>query len=145
MNIRDFVRSAVRCLTGALIPAFALASFYLMPIPGTASTADHGGAAAAPARAMPAVPQVRLLPVNDIANPTGVVTVQVTNLTSRKGHFRFGYYGETLVGEARKGVATAHGNRGTLARCEYRLDTLLAGTGICRLSDGAEYQLHIGS
>jgi histone acetyltransferase (RNA polymerase elongator complex component) len=95
---------------------------------------------------------VRLYPANDLANQTGVLTGQVTNLMSGKGRFQFSYQGEMLVGEAtrvsgeaRKGIASAYGGRGTFARCEYQMSTPYMGAGTCTFSNGAEYQLHVGS
>ena len=94
---------------------------------------------------------VRLYPVNDLANQTGVLSGQVTNLMTGKGRFTFFYQGETLVGEAtrvsndeRTGVATAYGPRGTFARCDYQMSSPRMGAGTCKFSNGAEYQVHIG-
>lgn len=180
MRSRNFLQSALRnksmpyiskrLLAAALFPAFALAGCYVMPI-GT----DHQGnpiyayspipvspqrphsAAGAPPAAVPggpapAVLAVRLYPANDLANQTGVLTGQVTNLMSGKGRFQFTYQGEMLVGEAtrvsgeaRKGIASAYGGRGTFARCEYQMSTPFMGAGTCTFSNGAEYQVHIGS
>jgi hypothetical protein len=101
---------------------------------------------------MPAVLNVKLYPANDLANQTGVLTGQVTNMMTGKGRFTFNYQGETLVGEAtrvandeRRGVASAYGQRGTFARCEYQMSSPRMGAGTCSFSNGAEYQVHIGS
>jgi hypothetical protein len=162
-----------RLLVAALVPAFALTGCYVMPIgndpqgnpiyayapipvPGS-TVGPHGAVApgapvAIPSGGMPAVLQVRLYPANDLANQTGVLTGQVTNMMSGKGRFQFTYQGEMLVGEAtrvsgeaRKGVASAYGGRGTFARCEYQMSTPYMGAGTCTFSNGAEYQLHVGS
>jgi hypothetical protein len=100
---------------------------------------------------MPATLNVRLYPVNDLANQTGVLTGQVTNMMSGKGRFQFNYQGETLAGEAtrvandeRRGVASAFGGRGTFAKCEYQMSTPYQGAGTCIFSNGAQYQVHIG-
>ena len=60
--------------------------------------------------------------------------------------------GELLAGEAtrvsgddRKGVASAYGPRGTYASCEYQMNTPYQGAGSCTFSNGAKYQVHIGS
>jgi len=105
-----------------------------------------------PAGPAPAVLNVRLYPGNDLANQTGVLTGQVTNMMSGKGRFQFTYQGESLVGEAtrvsgeeRRGVASAYGSRGTFARCDYQMSTPYQGAGTCTFSNGASYQLHIGS
>jgi len=162
-----------RLLVAALMPAALLSGCYVMPIgsdpqgnpiyayapipvPGS-TVGPHGSAApgapvATPSGGMPAVLQVRLYPANDLANQTGVLTGQVTNMMSGKGRFQFGYQGEMLVGEAtrvsgeaRKGIASAYGGRGTFARCEYQMSTPYMGAGTCTFSNGAEYQLHVGS
>jgi hypothetical protein len=106
---------------------------------------------AQPGGAMPAVLGVKLYPINDLANQTGVLTGQVTNLMTGQGRFSFNYQGETLVGEAtrvandeRRGIAAAHGQRGTFARCEYQMSSPLLGAGTCTFSNGAQYQLHVG-
>ena len=178
MSIRNLVQSVLRnisaaaaskrLLIGALFPALALAGCYVMPIgtspegtpiyayapipPISGTGAPHGAPAAVPGGPMPAVLAVRLYPANDLANQTGVLTGQVTNLMSGKGRFQFTYQGEMLVGEAtrvsgeaRKGVASAYGGRGTFARCEYQMSTPYMGAGLCTFSNGAEYQVHIGS
>jgi hypothetical protein len=109
-------------------------------------------AAVVPAGPMPATLAVKLYPINDLANQTGVLTGQVTNMMTGKGRFTFNYQGERLVGEAtrvdndeRRGLASAYGPRGTFARCEYQMSTPRMGAGTCAFSNGAQYQLHIGS
>ena len=101
---------------------------------------------------MPATLNVRLYPSNDLANQTGVLTGQVTNMMSGKGRFQFNYQGELLSGEAtrvandeRRGVASAFGGRGTFAKCEYQMSTPYQGAGSCIFSNGAQYQVHIGT
>src|SRR3989304_39920 len=150
MSNRNFVQSASRntslpaisrrLAVAALLPAIALAGFVAVPVGSTqdgtpyfayyplgAPVVPTPGAippAAIPGGPAAAVPPVRLYPANDLANQTGVLTGQVTNLMSGKGRFQFTYQGEMLVGEAtrvsgeaRKGVASAYGGRGTFARC----------------------------
>jgi hypothetical protein len=63
----------------------------------------------------------------------------------------FGCAARNLSGEAtrvsgneRSGVASAYGARGTYMNCEYRMTTPYQGTGSCRVSTGALYQVHIG-
>ena len=178
MSIRNFVQSALRnksvpaisrrLAVAALLPAIVLAGCVAVPVGSTPDGTPYYayypvGApiphapvaqppAATPGGPMPAVLTVRLYPANDLANQTGVLTGQVTNLMSGKGRFQFTYQGEMLVGEAtrvsgeaRKGVASAYGGRGTFARCEYQMSTPYMGAGTCTFSNGAEYQVHIGS
>jgi hypothetical protein len=178
MSIRNFMQfvwrntfSAAlskRLAIAALLPALALAGCVAVPVGTGPDGQPHwayypigapvvpapGGMppAATPSGPGPAVLAVRLYPANDLANQTGVLTGQVTNLMSGRGRFSFTYQGEMLVGEAtrvsgeaRKGVASAYGGRGTFARCEYQMSTPYLGAETCSFSNGAEYQVHIGS
>ena len=101
---------------------------------------------------VPAVLNVKLYPINNIANQTGVLIGQVTNMMTGKGRFTFNYQGETLVGEAtrvandsRRGIASAYGPSGTFAKCEYQMSSPMMGAGTCTFSDSAMYQVHIGN
>jgi hypothetical protein len=158
------------CITGALaLPVLALSGCYVVPVGQTPNGTQHylystlpvvpavGGAQGAqpivvPGGPMPAALPVKLYPSNDLANQTGVLTGTVTNMMTGKGRFTFNYQGETLVGEAtrvandeRRGVASAYGPRGTFARCEYQMTSAHMGAGTCTFSNGAQYQVHIGS
>jgi len=152
-----------------LAPAALLSGCYVVPVATTPDGTQHFvystapivpgqyGAHAGPPPVvatgpMPATLNVRLYPVNDLANQTGVLTGQVTNMMSGKGRFQFSYMGETLAGEAtrvandeRRGVASAFGGRGTFAKCEYQMSTPYQGAGTCIFSNGAQYQVHIGT
>jgi hypothetical protein len=155
--------SRARLAVALAFPALALAGCYVVPIepdghyahvvpgpvvvpPGAVPpVVVHGGPGIA---ALP----VRLYPANDLANQTGVLSGTVTNLMSGKGRFQFNYQGELLAGEAtrvsgdeRRGVASAYGPRGTYASCEYQMNTPYQGAGSCTFSNGAKYQVHIGS
>ena len=95
---------------------------------------------------------VKLYPINDLANQTGLLTGQVVNQMNGKGRFSFNYQGATLVGEAtrvandeRRGVATAYGPQGVYARCEYQMSNPSIGAGTCTFSNNAMYQVHIGN
>lgn len=156
-----------RLAVALLVPAFALSACYVFPVgpEGEAvyaigvpyvvpprTTTSGVPTAPLPAGPMPAVLSVKLYPANDLANQTGVLTGQVTNMMTGKGRFTFNYQGEMLVGEAtrvandeRRGVASAYGSRGTFARCEYQMSSPRMGAGSCTFSNGAEYQVHIGS
>ncbi len=100
----------------------------------------------------PATLHARLYPANDIATQTGVVTGSVTNMMTGKGRFQLSYKGEMLTGEAtrvdgdaRRGVASAYGPSGTFMSCEYQMNNPRQGAGTCTFSDGARYQVHVGS
>ena len=154
-----------RLAVALAIPAFALSACYVIPIGPEGEAVYTLGVPYVPPRSttgapsgpfpmgpMPAVLSVKLYPSNDLANQTGVLTGQVTNMMTGKGRFTFNYQGETLVGEAtrvandeRRGVASAYGQRGTFARCEYQMSSPQLGAGTCTFSNGAEYQVHIGS
>ena len=96
--------------------------------------------------------QARLYPANELATQTGVIHGTVTNMMTGKGRFQLNYRGETLTGEAtrvegdsRRGVASAYGNSGGYMSCEYQMNTPRQGAGSCQFSNGAKYQVHIGS
>lgn len=129
-------------------PYFVYSPVPVVPAPVATPTVP----VAVPGGPMPAVLPVKLYPSNDLANQTGVLTGEVTNMMTGKGRFTFNYQGETLVGEAtrvsndeRRGLANAYGPRGTFARCEYQMSTARMGAGTCTFSNGAQYQVHIGS
>ena len=137
---------------------------YLAPVPGrNGRVASAAPATASPyaqpgpewsASAGPAAPaalQARLYPSNELATETGLLSGTVTNMMTGKGVFQLNYRGEILTGEAtrlpgddRRGMASAYGQRGTYMSCEYRMTTPYQGTGTCKLSNGAQYQVHIG-
>jgi hypothetical protein len=163
MTIRNLVSKR---LALAALPAFVLAGCYVVPLapdgrpmyppPGQVMTYPPSPAAP-PLGTVSARPHatelpVKLYPINDLANQTGVLIGSVTNMMTGKGRFTFVYQGETLVGEAtrvandeRRGMASAYGPRGTFARCEYQMSTAQMGAGTCTFSNGAHYQVHIGS
>ena len=154
-------------LAAAAAPALLISGCYVMPVGSDASGNPHyvySTAPVLPAPAAPGVPVVvaggpmaatlgvKLYPANDLANQTGVLVGQVTNLMTGRGRFTFNYQGETLVGEAtrvandeRRGVASAYGPRGMFARCEYQMSSPVIGAGTCTFSNNAVYQVHIGN
>src|SRR5688572_6612794 len=173
MELRDFMQSArVRKTAAAVVlvvPALALSGCYVAPVgqdtagnpvymysPVPVLPAQNGMSRTYPS-ASPAGPvavnlPVKLYPINDLANQTGVLTGEVTNMMNGKGRFAFTYQGETLVGAAtcvandeRRGIASAYGPKGSHARCEYQMSTPRMGAGSCQFSNGAQYQLHVGS
>jgi hypothetical protein len=163
---RDPLR-VTRFAVAAAFPALVLSGCYVMPIGQDASGNPHylystapvvpaqgaaGGPVILPGGPMPAALNVRLYPINDLANQTGVLTGQVTNMMTGKGRFTFNYQGDTLVGEAtrvandeRRGVASAYGPHGVFARCEYQMSSPMMGAGSCTFSNNAMYQVHIGN
>lgn len=153
------MKTAAR-ITAAL--AFsALSGCYVVPgpdgqlwhvVPG-----HPGGPSAVPPQAgagpaMPVTLPVRLYPQNEEATRTGVLTGSVINMMTGKGRIQLTYQGETLTGEAtrvdgdaRKGVASAYAPSGMFMSCEYQMNSPRQGAGTCTLSNGAKYQVHIGS
>ena len=112
--------------------------------------APHAGGPAS--SQFPATLHARLYPANDIATQTGVVMGTVTNMMTGKGRFQLNYKGELLTGEAtrvdgdaRRGVASAYGQSGAFMSCEYQMNNPRQGAGTCTFSDGARYQVHVGS
>jgi hypothetical protein len=140
----------------AALPLLALTGCYVVPV-----TPDGRALAvypAAPAASVPApapatvVTTARLYPANDLAVQTGVLTGTVTNYLNGRGDFQLSYQGEVMSGEAtrvnndqRRGVANAYGARGTYMNCQYQMNSATQGTGTCTMSNGARYQLHLGS
>jgi hypothetical protein len=153
--------------TSAVYPAIAVpvptvqgpGPNYLAPVPGRGSRASAAPSYVPPGAELnaptgpssPATLQARLYPSNEVATETGLLSGTVTNMMTGKGLFQLNYRGEILTGEAtrvpgddRRGVANAYGQRGTYMSCEYRMTTPYQGTGSCSLSNGAQYQVHIG-
>jgi hypothetical protein len=166
LTINSAPARTVRMAAILALPALALSGCYVVPVgpdghhayvvPGPVVTAPgapyHSAPVVVPTGSMPATLPVRLYPANDLANQTGVLTGTVTNMMTGKGRFQFEYQGELLAGEAtrvsgdeRRGVASAYGPRGTYASCEYQMNTARQGAGSCTFSNGAKYQVHIGS
>jgi len=157
----------LRFATAAALPALLLSGCYVMPVgtdergtphyiystaPVLPAQVTPGGPVVVPGGPMPTALNVKLYPINDLANQTGVLTGQVTNMMTGKGRFTFNYQGDTLVGEAtrvandeRRGVASAYGPRGMFARCEYQMSSPTMGAGTCTFSNNAMYQVHIGN
>src|SRR4029453_7517991 len=145
----------------ASLTSVALTGCYVVPV-APDGTPLHAAAVAVPMQPVPVYPapvppspsvlQARLYPSNDIATRTGLLSGTVTNMMTGKGRFQLDYQGELLVGEATRvsgddaaGVANAYGQRGTYMNCQYRMTTPFQGTGTCKLSTGATYQVHIGA
>ena len=99
----------------------------------------------------PVVFTARLYPANDLAVRHGMVGGVVTNDLNGRGTFNANIQGESFVGEAtrkagssREGLASGAGNRGSYLSCQYTMNSATLGTGICRLSDGAQFTMHVG-
>jgi hypothetical protein len=128
--------------------------WHVIPGDGGVPPRGLGGLpAAAPAGpALPATLPVRLYPANAEATRTGVLTGSVMNMMNGKGRFNLTYEGETMTGaatrvdgDARRGVASAYGPSGMFMSCEYQMNSPRQGAGTCTVSNGAKYQVHIGS
>ena len=151
-------------LIAAMAASLALSGCYVVPVNPEGYPAYPGYPYAAapvpipplpasgpPQAAAPTVLQARMYPANERASQSSVLTGTVTNTSFGKGRFQLSYRGETLTGEAtrvdgdaRRGVASAYGPSGTFMSCEYQMQSARQGVGICTLSDGAKYQVHIG-
>lgn len=152
----------VRFAVAAACSALLLSGCYVMPVGQDTSGNPVYAYTVVPPPAKPArgavsgpVPRalnVKLYPINNLANQTGVLVGQVTNMMTGKGRFTFNYQGETLVGEATRvandklhGIASAYGPSGAFARCEYQMSSPMMGAGTCTFSNNAMYQVHIGN
>lgn len=129
------------------VAALSVSGCYVVPI-----HPDGTPAYAVPGAPVPATLHARLYPANDVATQTGVLNGTITNVMSGKGRLQLDYRGELLSGEAtrvsgdeRRGVASAYGQRGTFMSCEYQMHTAHQGAGTCTVSNGAKYQVHVGS
>lgn len=152
------VKIPQRLLLALSLPALGLSGCYVVPVnpDGSAYYVVPAGPAPLPpgavAPAPPTALTARLYPENDAATQVGLLSGTLTNYLNGKGRFQLEYRGELLAGEAtrvegdaRRGIASAYGPRGTYMSCEYQMATPARGTGTCRLSDGARYRVHIGS
>jgi hypothetical protein len=86
------------------------------------------------------------------ASRYGVVNATVTNDLRGKGTFSASINAEAFTGEAthmsgggRSGIASGAGNRGSYLSCQYTMNSATQGTGRCKLSDGAEFTMHLGN
>ncbi|MGA8049310.1 MAG: hypothetical protein WCA09_03925 [Burkholderiales bacterium] len=147
----------------ALTVPMLLAACYVLPVgpdgapwyvypPGVAPVAPVAASAPAPSGPLPMVLNARLYPENEVATQTGMLTGTVTNMMNGKGRFQLNYRGETLIGEAtrvsndeRRGVASAYSRSGMFMSCDYQMASPRQGAGVCTFSDGAKYQVHLGS
>ncbi len=148
-------------LAGLLAGALSITGCYVVPIQpymqnGSQNGSQHGSTVyAPPAPPMPAAPMTfsaRLYPSNDLALSYGMVMAVVTNDLNGRGTFSTNINGETFTGEAtraagsaRDGQANGAGNRGSYINCRYQMNSATLGSGQCRLSNGAQFSMHVGS
>ncbi|MBX3585720.1 MAG: hypothetical protein KF796_03665 [Ramlibacter sp.] len=135
---------------GALVAVTAgLAGCYVVPTypaPGYPPVAHVPAAPPAPVTFA-----ARLYPANDAAAAYGMVSAVVTNDLNGRGTFSTSINGESFTGEAtrvvgssREGVANGSGNRGSYINCRYQMNSATLGMGSCRLSNGAQFTMHVG-
>jgi hypothetical protein len=134
-------------LAGMVAAAAVLTGCYVVPIhpPGAPAPVVH-----APAPA-PVTFGARLYPANAQAAVYGTVNAVVTNDLHGRGVFTTNINGESFTGEATRaagssheGVANGAGNRGGYINCRYQMNSATLGTGQCRLSNGAQFSMHVG-
>ena len=141
-------------LAGAVLGVTALAGCYVVPINQAYPSAS--ASATAPQVAPPPSSvtfTARLYPANDAASPYGMVSAVVTNDLHGRGIFTTTINGESFSGEAtrmvgsasREGIANGAGSRGSYINCRYQMNSATLGTGQCKLSNGANFTMHVGS
>lgn len=140
-----------------LVANFAamLSACYVVPIgqyPNGAygpGMGNQSGIGVVPMGAIRAPYTARLYPSNQAAAHLGSVSGVISNPEQGHGQFSFSVGGESFVGEATrtpnsaKGIANATGNHGGYVRCDYTMNSAELGTGTCRFSSGAQYDIHI--
>jgi hypothetical protein len=131
--------------------AISLAGCYVVPIDHSRYPSSMPTVIQAPAPTTANFP-ARLYPANDLASTYGMVIAQVTSDLNGKGTFSTAINGESFAGEAtritsstRSGIANGAGNRGSYISCQYQMNTATLGTGKCKLSNGAEFSMHVGN
>jgi hypothetical protein len=137
-------------VAASVLAAATLSGCYVVPLqPAPAASTT---VIVPPSPAAPVTFQARLYPANDLASAYGMVAAVVTNDLNGRGHFSTAINGESFTGEAtrmagsgRDGVANGAGNRGSYINCRYTMNSPTLGTGSCRLSNGAQFTMHVGS
>lgn len=139
-------------LVGMALGVTALTGCYVVPVhPAHSQMAPTVYATPAPPASMTFA--ARLYPANDAAAAYGMVNAVVTNDLNGRGTFSTTINGENFTGEAtrmaasssREGVANGAGNRGSYINCKYQMNSATLGTGQCRLSNGAQFTMHVGN
>jgi len=147
---RFHARRVLHLATLALAAA-TLSACYVVPMqPGPAAMVVPAGVPA-PGPVVPVGMSARLYPANDLATPYGMVSATVSNDLNGRGHFLAHIAGESFTGEAtrvagsqRDGVANGTGSRGGFLACRYTMNSPTMGMGQCRLSNGAQFSMHVG-
>ena len=139
-------------LAGLLAGAVSLTGCYIVPLQPAPTQGPTVYVPAAPP--MPSAPltfAARLYPSNDLASSYGMVMAVVTNDLNGRGTFSTNINGESFTGEAtrvagsaRDGQANGAGNRGSYINCRYQMNSATLGSGQCRLSNGAQFSMHVG-
>lgn len=133
-----------------MLGAAVLSGCYVVPVQQGNFPAPVAGVYLPPA---PLTFAARLYPANEQASSYGMVGAVVTNDLNGRGTFSTTINGESFNGEAtrvagaaaRDGVANGAGNRGNYISCRYQMNSATLGTGQCRLSNGAQFTMHVGS
>ena len=136
---------------GVVLGATALTGCYVVPI-HPANSQMPGATVYVPPAPTSMTFTARLYPANETASVYGMVGAVVTNDLNGRGTFSTTINGESFSGEAtrtagssRDGVANGAGNRGSYISCRYQMNSATLGTGQCRLSNGAQFTMHVGS
>ena len=141
-------------MAGMLAGALSLTGCYVVPIqpPYTQQGPTVYVPSTPPMPAAPMTFAARLYPSNDLASSYGMVMAVVTNDLNGRGTFNTNINGESFTGEAtrlagsaRDGQANGAGNRGSYINCRYQMNSATLGSGQCRLSNGAQFSMHVGN
>lgn len=141
-------------LASLVASAASLTGCYVVPVDPRQppATVVHIPAPALQAPPQPVTFAARLYPANDAAASYGMVSAIVTNDLHGRGTFSTAINGENFNGEAtrtgaysKEGVANGAGNRGSYISCRYQMNSPTLGTGSCRLSNGAQFTMHVGN
>jgi hypothetical protein len=141
-------------LAGLVATAASLTGCYVVPVDPRQppATVVHLPAPVLQAPPQPVTFAARLYPANDAAASYGMVSAIVTNDLHGRGTFSTAINGENFNGEAtrtgaysKEGVANGAGNRGSYISCRYQMNSPTLGTGSCRLSNGAQFSMHVGN
>lgn len=137
---------------GAVLGVTVLAGCYVVPVNQTLPAASANTVYVAPPPASMTF-TARLYPANAAAAGYGMVGAVVTNDLHGRGTFSTVIQGESFAGEAtravsssvREGIANGAGNRGSYINCRYQMNSATQGVGQCKLSNGAQFTMHVGN